>query len=608
MSPDAAPQSEDIGCLNLRWSLALLDGLMQGGLRHLVLSPGSRSTPLVLAAQRCPALSLTPILDERSAAFFALGLARASGEPVALLATSGSAPAHWYPAVIEAAHWGLGLVLLSADRPPLLRHSGANQTIDQTRLFGSFVREFHDPGAPSADPVSLKAMRALGLRVALQSQGPGAAPVHINLPFNEPLVPARDCPSASSDGSGTDAAQSSASSIASAAALAPAIAEQSRPSISRSHGSIRYWLPPGNGLIVCGPASVANADDAAAILDCAAHLGLPLLADPLSGLRFAQQPEQDPSPCVIRHYDALLRNPDAAARLKPDWVLRLGLAPVSKTLGEWLAEVPSWLVATRERWCDPSHDACGLIQAAPQDLNGALAGVMGDRLDARADSHWCKSWQLAEQRVEDLAAAHATESPWCEAQLIQQLLQAIAPGEGLLCANSLPIRQIETWSYPRREPLELFGNRGVSGIDGQLSTLAGLNAAGIPTWGLLGDLSFCHDLSGLLLTGELKRPVIVINNGGGRIFDYLPQQGLPDFARYWRTPVAPDLGELAKPFGLPHECVRDSDGLAAALADSTLPKFIEVQIDADQSRAMHLDFWQRVAHARLLGDAAETGR
>ncbi|MBK1647705.1 2-succinyl-5-enolpyruvyl-6-hydroxy-3-cyclohexene-1-carboxylic-acid synthase [Rhabdochromatium marinum] len=591
------------GCLNLRWSLALLDGLIQGGLRHLVLSPGSRSTPVVLAARQRQALQLSPILDERSAAFFALGLARAGRAPVALLATSGSAPAHWYPAVIEAHHWGLPLLLLSADRPPLLRHSGANQTIDQTRLFGAYVREFHDPGLPRQEADSLKAIYALGLRAAWRSRAPQAGPVHINLPFDEPLVPAGDCepewserPSPASSSPPPDERQ--------ACATAPR-----HHAFSRHHFSVQ-------GVMVCGPASAASTEEAEALLRCARQLGIPLLADPLSGLRFASVPEVAPAPNngpnsnpnsgsnspLIRHYDALLRNPTVAARLQPDWVLRCGLAPVSKTLGQWLSGVPSWLLGSQTPWCDPGHDVQGVI------ADSALA--LADNQPAQpADPHWLSLWHQAEQATAALAEAHLHASPWCEAQMIQQLLAAIPSGEGLLCANSLPIRQLDTWCYARQQPLQLFGNRGVSGIDGQLSTLAGLNASGLPTWGLLGDLSFCHDLSGLLLVAELQRPLLVINNGGGRIFDYLPQGQLPELETYWRTPVTPDLGALVKPFGLRHQQVRNGTEFAAALAAAPAPGLIEIAIDAAQSRTMHLAYWQKVATAPLIeaGATVATG-
>lgn len=563
---------EDMACRNLRWSLALLDGLAGAGLRDLVISPGSRSTPFVLAAQRRPGLEITPILDERSAAFYALGLSRAGGRPVALLATSGSAPAHWYPAVIEASEWGTALILLSADRPPRLRGFGANQTIDQTRLFGAFCRESHDPGLPDDRPGSLKAIRALGLRAGQISRGPRPGPVQINLPFDEPLVPVGDC--------GLAAAQPSADAARIAASVdvgAPA--------------ALPDW-PGGRGIIVCGPG--AAIDGLAASLDRnAPSLALPVLVDPLSGLRFGPAPG-----ARITGYDSLLRNPCAARALRPDWVLRIGRPAVSKHLGEWLAGVPTLLIDPGGGWSDPSHDLIGRLSGGPVRLLDALAasGLV------RPQPTWLKRWKRADARIRTLLDGHLAGSPWCEGQLIRRLLERLPAGDALLCANSLPIRQLDTWGTERAEPLRLLGNRGASGIDGQLSTLAGIDADGQPCWGLLGDLSFCHDLSGLLLVRRLARGLIVINNGGGRIFDYLPQHGLPDFERLWRTPVTPDLAVLAPAFGLRHRRVDDATGLDQALdmamsTDNEATLLIEAVIDADRSRGVHLALRQAIAAA-----------
>jgi 2-succinyl-5-enolpyruvyl-6-hydroxy-3-cyclohexene-1-carboxylate synthase len=568
---------DDIACLNLHWALALLDGLLVGGVAHLVLSPGSRSTPVVLAAQRQAearsgpglGLTLTPVLDERSAAFFALGLARASRRPVVLLCTSGSASGHWLPAVIEASEWGVPLILLTADRPPQLRGWGSNQTIDQTRLFGPFAREFHDPGPPQPGPAALKAMRALGRRAATVALGPRPGPVHINLPFPEPLVPTAEC----------DAHPQTPS------APAP---------ISEWTGADRapLLLPPGRGLVCCGPGDLVGC--APDLWACARALHLPVLTDPLSGLRFgAAQPGR------IARYDALLRNPIAAAALRPDWVLRLGAAPVSKTLGEWLAGVPALLLDPAGRWADPTQDAIAQVIADPGAFFRRLAGAGL----VQPDPGWIGAWEVAERRVSGLAGAHLAESPWCEAHLIGELLAVLPAGDGLFCANSLPIRQFDTWSGTRLAPLAVFGNRGVSGIDGQASTLAGLNAAGVPTLGLLGDLSLAHDLSGLLLAGRLRRPLVVLNNGGGRIFDYLLQRGLPGFESLWQTPQALDLADLARTFRLVHRRVSDGEGFSRALAAGLAapgPRLIEVIIDAEASRAVHLGFWRRVAQADLM--------
>ena len=565
----------DQGCINLRWAAALLAGLAAGGVRLLVLSPGSRSTPVVVAAQRREDLELVPILDERSAGFFALGAARASGRPVALLATSGSAPAHWYPAVIEASESGVPLLLLSADRPPALRGFGANQTIDQTRLFGTFAREAHDPGLPRADAGALKAVAALGWRCAALAAGPRPGPVQINLPFAEPLVPAPGCAEAQPP------------------TVTGSVADPSWPPAATPNAALAtVALPPGRGVVVVGPGSFGPTFPTA-LRDAARRLALPVLADPLSGLRFG--PAAD---TVLTQYDALLRNPAAAARLRPDWVLRFGGAPVSKVLGQWLSGVPALLVDPAGGWRDPSHDVQRRIVADPAAVCAALDE------DAAPDLDWAGAWRRADARVRELADTHLAASPWCEAQLIRALLARIPAGEALLCANSLPIRQLDTWSGPRAEPMTLHGNRGASGIDGQLSTLAGLSQAGPPCWGLLGDLSAAHDLSGWLLHERLRRPLIVIDNGGGRIFDYLPQRGLPGFERLWRTPLAVDLGALARAFGLAHRRVGDAETFAQAIAEPPAAgtTLVAVRIDADTSRAVHSAFWERVATQALAQD------
>ncbi len=593
MSAASHPSGADAdpACTGLAWCLALVDGLIAGGVRTLVLSPGARSTPMVLAAEARPDLTLTPILDERSAAFYALGLARAGGRPVALLATSGSAPAHWYPAVMEANEAGLPLVLISADRPPELHGWGANQTTDQTRLFGVAVRAFHDPGPPNADPAARRALNALGQRAATVSSGPRPGPVHINLPLREPLVPRGDCGLAPPPAPAHPTARADAHPrIAVPAALR-----------ARLSGS-------GRGIIYCGP-DRARPGFPAAVLAAAAALGVPVLADPLSELRFGPEPRSPagtpatPSPRITR-YKSLVRNPGAARALRPDWVLRCGRAPISRTVLEWLPGLPSLLVDPEGRWSDPAHDLA-LPGSLHLDLDPlSLCEALAADPPTTADPDWLGCWRQAEARLDDLTADYLAGAPWCEAHLILDLVAALPAGEGLLCANSLPIRQFETWSGTRAAPLRVFGNRGLSGIDGQLSTLAGLNAAGVPTTALLGDLSFLHDLSGLLLAGGLRRPCIVINNGGGRIFDYLPQAGLPGLERLWRTPQRVAIGPLAAAMGLQHRRAADPGAWRTALAEGlggTAGLIIEVPVDADTSRAVHLEFRRLVAATDLLG-------
>ncbi|NEX22609.1 2-succinyl-5-enolpyruvyl-6-hydroxy-3-cyclohexene-1-carboxylic-acid synthase [Thiorhodococcus mannitoliphagus] len=615
-------------CINLQWSLALMDGLIEGGMRRLIVSPGSRSTPLVLAGQRRPGLELTAILDERSAAFFALGLARASGRPVGILCTSGSAPAHWLPAVIEASESEIPLILLSADRPPELRGWGANQTIDQSALFSGYIRGFHDPGPAEDTPGALKMIRALGLRAATTSRSSPPGPIHLNLPFREPLVPSSECseliasPPTTSPllqrgargdfGRHRSHQEAIEGHLLSAAGCDTAAesrtqsgptAGQDWPITDRARAHLdELPLSTGCGVICCGPGALSKAA-ADALWKAAMVLNVPVLCDPLSGLRFGPA-----GPGRITRYDSFLRNAPIAEALKPDWVLRIGRAPVSKTLLGWLADRPTILLDPGGRWSDPNHDVRWRLRLQPEAFFELILSAEWERDEiSPRQLDWLHHWLSLEAEVDRRARQYLQAAPWCEAHLIATLLDKLPGGEGLLCANSMPIRQLDTWSGSREASLEVFGNRGASGIDGQTSTLAGLGAGGIPTTGLLGDLSFLHDLSGLLLGSAFDRPCVVINNGGGRIFDYLPQHGLPGFERFWRTPVQIELGNLLAGFGVRHRLAAGPEALSQALdealdealrAESRLD-VIEVVVDADTSRETHLEFWRSLSSLNL---------
>ena len=308
---------------NVLWAWTLIDALAAGGVAHAVISPGSRSTPLALACLRHPGVETSIQVDERSAAFFALGLAKARHQPVVLVCTSGSAPAHWYPAVIEADMGGTPLILLSADRPPELRGCGANQATDQNHLFGSHVRAFHELPCADGGADMLRWLRALAARVVDQSRWPLPGPVDVNVPLREPLLPDGPWP----------------------ALQAAPVAAVSYPVMNlppEAAQSLAGELAGGRGLMVCG-ASVFDAEFPAALADLADKLACPVLADPLANLRFGAH-RNGP---VLSRYDAFLRGADAAEALHPDWVLRFGAMPVSKPLQRFLdglTEVPQLLV------------------------------------------------------------------------------------------------------------------------------------------------------------------------------------------------------------------------------------------------------------------------
>lgn len=562
----------DTASLNLAWSRALLAGLRDGGLRHVVASPGSRSTPLVIAANAADGVSLHVIIDERSAAFFALGLAKAGGEPVGLVSTSGSAPAHWYPAVIEAAMDRHPLVCISADRPEELTGWGANQTIDQDRLFGVHVRRSRSLSATAKRGRGLDHARAEGVAAAAAARHPVAGPVHVNVAFREPLVPADI--DAVPEPNGHDRAVSSGR------------AQPDDATVSRLAGR----LGGGRGVIVCGRGVDGRAADGVARL--AERLAVPVLADPLSGLRCG---EHDLSR-VMTHYDAYLRAPSPESGLQPDWVLQAGATPVSAATQEWIARVASGrliLVQDALPWSDPGHAAGEIVHA---DVGLLAEALLGETM-APCDADWCESFVQAEQRCESVLEDR--ENRPVEADLVAAICRAW-PASGLVFAgNSTVVRDFDAFTGKQAAGARLVGNRGASGIDGNVSTVFGLAAAGQgPVLGVVGDVALAHDIGGLAASRHASATLVVINNGGGAIFDYLPQAGHPDFERLWLTPPGLDLAEAAALYGLEHVAVTDTDKLLGVIGQAAQgggSMLVELVVDREQSLRRHLDYRASVA-------------
>ena len=534
--------------LNFRWAWALLDGLVSAGLRHLVASPGSRSTPLTLAALRHSGLAVEMVVDERSAAFFALGLAKAGGAPVALVATSGSAVANWFPAVVEADQARVPLILLSADRPPELQDCGANQTMDQLGLFGVHVRRFHQlPPAEAATGW----LAGLAARAMATSRGPLRGPVHLNLPLREPLVPAMAEPLP-------------------AAVAAP----RWRPGkIQPSADAIAALSAAtcGNGAIVCGSDDLGD-DFRAAVTDLARRLRVPLFADLLSGLRCGAAAEAN----VLAHPDQVARGAPAA-----DWLMRFGGAPVSRAVAGWMARCgpTQVVVADHSRPADPQGTASEVVVADP--------AATCKMLEAAASS---PDWMDRFTALDRAAAAAAKdvcagESPF-EGALLRRLMRALPAGTPVFIANSLAIRAADWFAGRVATPLRLFGNRGVSGIDGTLSTAFGIAAIAGPTVAVVGDLAFLHDLNALALGRRHPLTVLLLDNGGGGIFEHLPQAGLAEFERGWLTPPGLDPVAAAAAFGLPCRTVGEPGAAVdAALAGLARPgaSVVHVPIRRDES-------------------------
>lgn len=561
-----ADGSGDAGARSYRRAVALLDGLAAAGLRSVVVSPGSRSTPLALAAARCEALDLQVVADERSAAFFALGVARAGGRPAAVIATSGSAPSHWLPAAIEASEDEQPLLLLSADRPPELLGCGANQATAQARLFDEHARATHQlpPDASEAQA------RDVGRRAAMQCLWPRPGPVHLNIAFREPLVAARP-------------EQCAAWTPAAPRAHAPGRVTPDLGAVAAAAAR----LGGRRGAILAGRLSP---DDpaAGALVELALALDCPVIADPLSGLRAGA----DGRARVLVAADAFLRRADAPA---PDWLIRVGRPPVSRVVEQWAARCPeTLLLGPTPAWTDPLRSAAKVLLGDPAASLSLLSSAV-TRAGLRA-SRWDALDQL---EVAALAALDGLHAPPAEAALVRAVAAVASPETPVFVANSLVVRDFDSF-LPRREaPLALHANRGVSGIDGNVSTAAGLvAAAGRPGLAIIGDLALFHDLNALALCRQHPVVVVVVNNGGGAIFGQLPQAALPEFDSLWLTPPALDLARAAALFDLPHARLDANAGLAEAIGaalETGRSALLELPVDREASHAGRRGWWEALA-------------
>ena len=499
------------GTLNFLWSQAMLAGFVSADVTQAVISPGSRSTPLTLAMLRQPGLQCHVAVDERSAAFFALGIAKASQRPVLVLATSGTAPANWLPAVIEASQTGVPLILISADRPPEQQGCGANQTIDQINLFGSHVRASHALGTPEADfdPAYLHRWAA---RVCEQASWPLPGPVHINQPFREPLLPTEEI------GLGEPPAK-----------ICISWPEQLPDPLAIK--DLVQAIGGQPGLIVCGELAQKNGF-AEALTALAAQLDCPILAEPLSNLRFGTH---DRSPLCVR-YNHWLADRTFTEQHRPAWVLRFGAFPVTRHLQNYLGGVAHVhaLVEASPRWSDPAHRLTHLLRADPAAVCRALL--------AEAPAPTPTGWRA------DFIAQEAAAN--CTTPHISALIDELPADTPLFVGNSLAIRQLDSDSGSSNKPLHIYGNRGASGIDGNISTAMGIAAIHGRVLALLGDLTCQHDLGGLALAQGRDAIIVVVNNGGGGIFTLLPQSSLPEFELAWRTPQQCNFQHAALTFGL----------------------------------------------------------
>jgi 2-succinyl-5-enolpyruvyl-6-hydroxy-3-cyclohexene-1-carboxylate synthase len=571
---------------NTALASAFVEELARSGMRTAVLSPGSRSTPLALALWRQPEIDVTVIVDERCAAYFALGAAQAAGSPVAILCTSGTAAANLHPAICEADHSAIPVIALTADRPPELRGIGAGQTIDQLKLYGSSVRWFCEVGTHQADDEGLLHYRSTACRAFACARGePRPGPVHLNLPWREPLAPV-----------GVDGAVTATDELAlegrgerPLTAVTPVDLEPSQFLLEEVAKHIGEAL---SGVIVAGRQPDPGLREPLA--DLARAAGFPILAEPTSQLRCGPHDRSN----VITTYDLLLRDERFSTRVVPDLVLRFGEMPTSKPLRAWLTQsgADQIVVDPVGGWNEPTRRAAALLRADPTELAAGWAARLGE--DRVPPGGWLDAERAAREAIEsELGALDALTEPGLHAVL------GAAHGDGDLVytASSMPIRDQEAFLDAVAVDALFLCNRGANGVDGLISSgIGAAHASGRPTTIVTGDLGLLHDLGGLAALRDVMTPVriVVIDNGGGGIFHFLPQESALDsneFEALLGTGRGVSAARAANFFELPHTRIDSLADLPEALDVGT--GLIEVKADRHTNVELHRRLADRVSAA-----------
>ena len=556
---------------------AVVDELARGGVTAACVAPGSRSTPLTAALAAHDDVQVFSHLDERSAAFFSLGRARRTGEPTPVVTTSGTAAANLHPAVLEASQARVPFIALTADRPAELRDSGANQTVDQEKLYGSAVRSYADLPEPTAESRTLRSTRTKVARGLAAATGTPAGPVHLNCPFSKPLEPTPvegDVP-ADLDLLAAEGRPDGAPFVRRSAGT-PALG-------ARDLRSLVETLDAARGLIVAGPADPPG-HDPEAFAALAAATGFPVLADPLSTLCYGGHVRTTP---VVGAYDAYLNSAATADWPAPDVVLRVGASPTSKALRRYLADTGARQVVVDPagEWREAEFAATDLVTADPS----RLAARLSERARRSVDPAWVERWERADGIAREVHDEATAGDDAFEGQVLATLAERAPDPSTLVVSNSMPVRDLDRFGAPSTANLTVLGNRGTSGIDGVVSTALGAGSATTDHLTLaIGDLAFYHDMNGLLALGrcDVEATIVLVDNDGGGIFHLLPVEAFdPPFTEQFKTPHGLDFEPTADLYDLDFRTVAP-DEFGDAYSESVATPgsdVLRVSFDAESS-------------------------
>ncbi len=582
---------------------AFVDELQRAGVRNVVICPGSRSTPLAMAFAAQAGIRIWMHVDERSAAYFGLGMAKQLRQPVALLCTSGTAAANFMPAIVEAKLTHVPLLVLTADRPHELRDNGAPQSIDQNRLYGTYVKWFVEVALPEATNAALRYIRTIAARAAASAQAIPAGPVHLNFPFREPLtpepIPGQYLP---------PVAQRDHVAWQGRPNNAPYVEVREVPLGAPTATTIGYLmdmvLGVRRGLIIIGP----NDDPALVepVVRLACHLGYPILADPLSQLRCGDHDQV----MVLSSYDAFLRIDSFIESAQPELILRFGAMPISKPLLLYLkryASCPLVIIDGHGGWEEPTQLASELIHANPAALCQSLLTALdqhdkSEEIESSVSHEWLITWQevdkVTRQTIQNVIQDF---NELFEGRVFTELARLLPDGTTLYAGNSMPVRDLDTFFWCSEHRIRIMGNRGASGIDGVVSSALGASAGAgqnEPTVLVLGDLSFFHDLNGLLAARlyQLNLTVVLINNDGGGIFSFLPQGAYPEhFEQLFGTPTGLDFRLAVQMYGGQFQKIDTWEQFRKAVSRGLNTgglHVIEVPTERTSNVNMHRQLWE----------------
>src|SRR5216684_3524158 len=584
---------------------AFVDELQRAGVRNVVICPGSRSTPLAMAFAAQAGIRIWMHVDERSAAYFGLGMAKQLRQPVALLCTSGTAAANFMPAIVEAKLTHVPLLVLTADRPHELRDNGAPQSIDQNRLYGTYVKWFVEVALPEATNTALRYIRTIAVRAAASVQANPAGPVHLNFPFREPLTP-EPIPGQSLP----PIAQRDLVAWQGRPDNAPFVEVREAPLDVPAATTMGYLMDmvrgARRGLIIVGPNDDLTLVEP--IVRLARRLGYPILADPLSQLRCGDHDQV----MVLSSYDAFLRIDSFIESAQPELILRFGAMPTSKPLLLYLkryASCPLVIIDGHGGWEEPTQLASEIIHADPASLSQVLLNIL-EQHDGNGEKQppvsqeWIIMWQNADRVTrQTIQAAIQDFNELFEGRVFTELANLVPDGTTLYTGNSMPVRDLDTFFWSTRERIRIMGNRGANGIDGVVSSALGASAGAgqnRPTILVLGDLSFFHDLNGLLAArlNELNLTIVLINNDGGGIFSFLPQAAYPEhFEQLFGTPTGLDFRLAVQMYGGQYQKVESWEqfrkGVRWGLNIGGL-HVIEVPTERASNVKMHRQLWEVV--------------